>query len=82
MTYYVVQSFQGGQKGVPFADPPVMVDEQRQAERLAERLSHSKLAVVALSWDGDASYGVFGGAVILAQYGELPEYADEMAVAI
>jgi hypothetical protein len=82
MTCYMVRSFQGGRKGVPFADPPVMVDEQRQAERLAERLSHTKLAVVALSWEGDGQHGVFGGAVILAQYGELPEDADEMAIAI
>ena len=43
MTCYMVRSFQGGRKGVPFADPPVMVDEQRQAERLAERLSHTNI---------------------------------------
>jgi hypothetical protein len=82
MTYFVVQSFQGGRKGVPFADPPVVVAEQGQAERLAARLAESKLAVVALSVEDEGRGGTFGGAIIVAQYGELPEYADEMAIAI
>jgi len=82
VTYFVVQSFQTGRKGIPFADMPVQVQSRGQAERLAARLAATKAAVVAFSRTGDPRTGEFDDAVTIALHGDLPEDADDMAIPI
>lgn len=82
ITYFVVQSFQRGKKGIVMPDTPVQAATRDQALRLAERLAPTKQAVVAFSRTGDAKDGEWEPAVILAVHGHVPEeIEDEFAAA-
>ena len=79
--YFVVQSFVRGKRGNFAADLPMQCTSEGHAERLALRLSESKAAVVAFYREGDPVTGEYDEAVIIAQHGELPAYADDIAIA-
>ncbi|HEU5019654.1 MAG TPA: hypothetical protein VFT69_16975 [Pseudolabrys sp.] len=79
VTYFVVQTFQKGKRGMLIADQPRQARDQGHCEFLAERLSHSNAAVVAFSRRGEVESGDWEDAIILAQYGQIPEELLEMA---
>lgn len=79
VTYFVVQTFQKGRKGVLIADQPRQARDEGHCKYLAERLSHGAQAVVAFSRRGDPTSGDWEDAVILAQYGQVPDELMEMA---
>lgn len=78
-TYFVVQTFQRGKKGVLIADQPRQARDEAHCKYLAERMSESAHAVVAFSRRGEPSNGDWEDAVILAQYGQVPDELMEMA---
>lgn len=77
LTYFVVQSFSFGKKGIIIADLPVQVSSQEHALRMAERLALQKPAVVAFSRTGDPKAGEWDPAVILSMHGNVPEEVEE-----
>lgn len=79
VTYYVVQTFQRGKRGVLLPDQPRQARDERHCEMLAERLSETHHAVVAFSRVGDPSTGEWEDAQVIAQYGPLPDELMEMA---
>lgn len=79
VTYFVVQTFQKGKKGSLVADQPRQARDQAHCEYLAERLSRNTHAVVAFSRRGEPASGDWEDAVILAQYGPVPDEVLEMA---
>lgn len=82
VTYHVVQSFLAGTKGIPYAAMPIQCQSAEQAARTAARLAPERAAVVAFSRTGDPETGDFEDAVVIAAYGEPPEDADEMSIAV
>lgn len=72
-TVFVVQSFSKGHgKGLK-ADQAVPCKSGEAARRMAERLSATKLGVVAFSTSGDAELGEFDDQpTILFKAGQLP----------
>ncbi|BAQ44001.1 hypothetical protein Maq22A_c02685 [Methylobacterium aquaticum] len=74
-TYYVVQSFSGMPQR-PTADEPREAISREAAASLAARLAPSKLAVVAFSRTGNFQTGEFDDAVVIANYGRIPEDDD------
>src|ERR1700739_1354646 len=58
-TFFVVQSFIAGRGKALKADPAVPCKSADAARRMAERLSVTKLGVVAFSTSGDAEPGDF-----------------------
>ena len=81
LTYFVVQSFQAGNKGNLFADIPVSVADRRHAEKLAERLSVIKIGVVAFSRTGDPATGEYADAEVIVAYGTFPGEISERTAA-
>lgn len=79
MTYYVVQSFQRGKKGALIADPPKQARDLDHCQRIAERLAETCASVVAFSRSGEPEDGAWEDAVIIAQYGDVPEELLEAA---
>lgn len=73
ITYFVVQSFEQARKGTIFANAPIQAHDEAHAVRLAERLSISKVGVVAFRRSGNPATGEFEDAVILASYGSVYE---------
>lgn len=71
-TYYVVQPFELDNKGHLVPKPAQQVPDKGIAIRRAERLA-AKGGAVAFSRSGDLSTGDFDDAVILAQFGLVPE---------
>lgn len=81
ITYFVVQSFSVGKKGVVIPDLPAQAPSKDQAMKTAERLSHTKKAVIAFSRTGDSQTGDYEPAVVLCVFGEVPEEAEEALAA-
>jgi hypothetical protein len=79
VTYFVVQAWQAGSKGVLVPDAPREARTADQALSLALRLSEGRAGVVAFSRTGDTSTGDFDDAVIIAQHGMVPGDLMEMA---
>lgn len=72
-TFFVVQSFIAGRGKALKPDPAVPCKSADAARRMAERLSASKLGVVAFSTSGDAELGEFDDQpAILFKAGQLP----------
>ena len=72
-TFFVVQSFIAGRGKALKADQPVPCKTADAARRMAERLSATKLGVVAFSTSGDAELGEFDDQPgILFKAGQLP----------
>jgi len=79
VTYFVVQSFQRGKRGALIPDQPRQARDQGHCEFLAMRLAESRPAVVAFSRKGEPSTGDWEDAVIIAQYGDVPDELMDMA---
>lgn len=79
ITYFVVQTFQRGKKGVLIADTPRQARDKAHCLLLAEKLSGSRPSVVAFSRTGDPETGEWEDAVVLYQAGDLPSELMEMA---
>jgi hypothetical protein len=77
-TVFIVQSFGQGRGKSLKADQTVPCKSADAARRMAERLSATKLGVVAFSTSGDAELGEFDDQpVILFRAGELPATFDD-----
>jgi len=79
VTYFVVQSFQRGKKGMLIPDQPRQARDQHHCQYLAEKLAESCASVVAFSRTGEPETGDWQDAIILAQFGETPSELLEMA---
>lgn len=79
LTYYVVQTFKKGKRGVLLPEQPRQCRSKEHCETLAERLSEDAYALVAFSRTGDPTTGDWEDATILAQHGPLPDEMFEMA---
>lgn len=79
VTYFVVQSFQRGNKGMLVPDAPREARDQKHCERLALTLAQTSASVIAFSRSGDPDIGAWNDAVIIAQYGEDPAELLETA---
>ena len=78
ITAFIVQSFDTGARGALKAGKQVPCNNADAARRMAERLSTTKLGVVAFSTSGDAELGEFDEQpVILFRAGQLPAAFDE-----
>lgn len=77
-TIYYVQTFSlpSGKKNPKLvADTPIQCKTAQEAMNKAERLSESRLGVIAASQEHDEDSGEFGKFVLLAQYGRVPPEA-------
>lgn len=81
ITYYVVQSFQVGHKGVLIPDDPREAAGERQAISTAFRLAQERAGAIAFSRTGDPATGDYDDAVILCTHGLVPGEVLETAVA-
>jgi len=73
VTAFIVQSFAAGRGNVLKADKQIPCNSADAARRMAERLSATKLGVVAFSTSGDAELGEFDDLpIILFKVGQLP----------
>lgn len=71
-TYYVVQPFELNKKGHLVPKPAQQVQGRDVAIRRAKRLAE-KGGAVAFSRTGDMSSGDFDDAIVLGQFGLVPE---------
>lgn len=78
MTYFVVQPFEMTRGGRLIASAAVPAQTGTQALRMAERPAKGKVGAVAFSRTGDPETGDFDDAVILGQFGQVP---DDLAMA-
>jgi hypothetical protein len=77
-TVFVVQSFSAGRGRGLKADQAFPCKSGEAARRMAERLSATKLGVVAFSTSGDAELGEFDDQpTILFKAGQLPAPFDD-----
>ena len=77
-TVFIVQSFCAGRGKSLKAEQAVPCKSADAARRMAERLSATKLGVVAFSNSGDAELGDFDDQpIILFKAGELPATFDD-----
>lgn len=82
ITYYVVQAWDLGKRGMLIAQDPREVPSEGHCVRLASRLAADGCAgVVAFSRSGDPTTGDWDDAVILCRHGELPDDEDVFAAA-
>jgi hypothetical protein len=81
ITYFVVQSFSQGKKGRIVPDQAIQAQSAEHAQRMAARLSSSRIGVVAFSRTGDPDAGEYDEAVVLASYGYMPEEEGHIAIA-
>jgi len=72
VTYFVVQPFEQDKRGGLIAKQPQQVQTQSMAISRAKRLAE-KGGAVAFSRTGDLSTGDFDDAVVLGQFGLVPE---------
>jgi hypothetical protein len=74
---FVVQSFSAGRGKALKADQAIPCKSGEAARRMAERLTATKLGVVAFSTSGDAELGEFDEQpTILFRAGQLPALFD------
>ena len=77
-TAFIVQSFGAGRGKALKPDKQVPCKSADAARRMAERLSATKLGVVAFSTSGDAELGEFDDQpVILFKAGQLPDAFED-----
>ncbi len=79
ITYYVVQSFQVGRKGVLIPDDPREALTARGAMAAAERLAKERAGAFAFAKSGDPATGEYEDAVVLCTFGLVPAEAMEAA---
>lgn len=77
VTYFVVQSFQKGRKGMLIADEPRQARDAMHCLTLAEKASAKAASVVAFSRCGDPATGEWADATVMIKYGEeIPDLTD------
>lgn len=72
VTYFVVQSFQRGNKGMLIPDEPRQARDRAHCLAMCERMADDKASVVGFSRTGDADTGEWEDAVIISQFGDEP----------
>jgi hypothetical protein len=76
-TSYFVQAFNAGRGGMLKADAPIACKTETGALRTAERLTSSKVGVVAFSSSGDPEMGDYDEQpTVIFRHGELPSAFD------
>lgn len=73
VTYFVVQSFRLGSKGVLIADEPWEAASDRQAISAAARLAQERAGAIAFFRTGNPDSGDWDDAVIIASHGLVPD---------
>lgn len=81
VTYYVVQSYEMGKKGMLIPDDPKEALSELAACGMAYRLSLAKAGAFAFSRTGDPDTGDWDDAVILVQHGLLPKEVTDDTIA-
>lgn len=82
VTYFVVQGFQRGKRGMLIAEDPREARGADHCKRMAARLmEEGRAGVVAFSRTGDPGTGDWQDAVIIDRKGELPDDEDVFAMA-
>ena len=77
-TVHLIQAYVAGRGGALSAEPVVICKSAEEARRKAERLSDTRLGVVAFSASADADLGDYDeNPVILFKAGQLPPPFDE-----
>lgn len=79
ITYYVVQSFQMGRKGVLVPDDPREAPSEHSAMATAERLARERAGAFAFAKSGDPGTGEYQDAILLCTFGLVPPEALEAA---
>lgn len=79
ITYFVVQSWQMGNKGVLIPDDPREAASAAAAQAQAHRLAIARAGAVAFSRTGDPATGDWQDAVILCEHGLVPRDLMELA---
>ena len=79
VTYFVVQPFRLSGEGYCLAEDAQELPSAAAALRRAKTFEAPGRAAIAFSRTGDPQTGDWGDAVILGQFGALPEEAIEMA---
>lgn len=74
VTHYVVQAYRKGKRGKIEAEEPKIARDENNCRVMAERLSLTRLAVIAFSRTGDPDTGDFDDPVILAKHGDVPDF--------
>lgn len=72
-TYYVVQPFEMTGAGRLIALTAMAAQSAPQAIRMAERQAAGKAGAVAFSRTGDPETGEFDDAILLGQFGQVPD---------
>jgi hypothetical protein len=80
VTFYFVQAFQKGNKGMLIPDAPMPARDTRHCEILVNRLATTRDSVVAFARTGDPEGGFWGDVVLVAQYGDVPQEFYEVEV--
>lgn len=78
-TYYVVQRFRIGKRGMFERADAVEVRSADQAIRMAQKHPKGIVGAIAFSRTGDLELGEWGDAVILCESGALPDITQEAA---
>lgn len=78
-TYFVVQTFQQGNKGMLIPDQARQARDLNHCKILAERMAKTSASVVAFSRNGDPTTGEWDDAVVVAKHGDVPAELLEMA---
>lgn len=73
VTYFVVLAFDETEKGRFVPREPLTPQSADAARRAAQRLATEVMGVVAFSRTGDPDLGNWADAVVLANYGVLPD---------
>lgn len=79
ITYFVVQSWQMGSKGVLIPDDPCEARSASAARGQARRLAVERAGAIAFSRTGDPATGDWQDAVILCEHGLVPRDLMELA---
>ncbi|GAB3644443.1 hypothetical protein KHC28_23940 [Ancylobacter sonchi] len=74
-TFYVVQAYETGKRGVTSVGIPIEARTSEDATRIAKRLSIIRLGAIAFSRDSGSDENSLSKPVIIASFGQVPETA-------
>lgn len=75
-SFYAVQTYRRGNKGVLLEDTPIVCSDRAVAERTAERLAKTRAGAVAFVRTAN-DFDEYSDAVFLAHFGEVPENVSD-----
>lgn len=78
-TYFVVQAWQMGNRGVLIADDPMEAPSEAAALSRARVLAGARAGVIAFCRSGDPATGEWNDAVVLCEHGVVPRDLMELA---